>query len=90
MRKHILIFIFLFLVGCTYKGQNLETYLDNPGTIVQDPHFAQYQEKRDELESQYLKKKITYAEYIEQRNKLDDMYAKEVKERDNKINSPDL
>ena len=85
-KKMLLLFLASALVGCTYAGERtLEDYLHDPKTWVQDPHFADYKEKRDELESQYLQKKISYAQYLEQRTALDDKYAQEVQERNEKI-----
>lgn len=87
MRQRIvLLFLLSAVLGCTYAGERtLEDYLSDPKTWVQDPHFANYKEKRDELESQYLQKKISYAQYLEQRTALDDKYAQEVQERNEKI-----
>ena len=75
-------FLVLVLAGCTYKGQDPNTYLDNPQTIIQDPHFTRYKEERDDLEHRYLQKAITFAEYTEKMKELDDKYSKEVQERD--------
>ena len=73
----------LVLFGCTY-GQD---YLDNPVSFIRDPHFSEYKDNRDDLESSYLRKEITYAEYIEQKDKLDLTYTKEIQERDSVIMS---
>ena len=85
MKKIVIFMIVLFLGGCSATQERLTNYLDQPETILQDPHFADYKTKLDELESQYLHKKITYASYLEQKKELDDTYAKEVKERGDKI-----
>lgn len=85
MKKGLLLLCALTLLGCTY-GQD---YLKNPETIIRDPHFSAYKQKRDDLESAYLRKEITYAEYIEQRDRLDEIYAREVQERNAKIMSPE-
>ena len=74
----------VFLAGCTYEG-NLDNFLEDPRSIIQDPHFTDYQEKRDQLESDYLNKKITYVEYVEGMDELDAIYTKEVKERESVI-----
>jgi len=81
IKKSLALIIVLTIFGCSY-GQN---YLKNPESLIRDPHFAEYKEGRDGLESQYLRKEITYAEYIEQRDNLDDKYDKEVKERNEKV-----
>ena len=83
MKKSLLLLSVLVLFGCTY-GQD---YLDNPTSFIRDPHFTEYKNSRDDLESSYLRKEITYAEYIEQKNKVDEQYSKEVQERNSKIMS---
>ncbi len=77
MRKMIIFFLTLFLMGCSY-GEKL---LNEPEAIIKDPHYAQYQEKLDALEKSYLQKEITYAQYLEKKQQLDDIYTKEVRER---------
>lgn len=85
-KKMILLFLVSVLAGCTYAGEReLSDYINEPATIVKDPHFANYKEKLDAIEKEYLEKKITYAQYLEQKTALDDQYTKEVKERDEKI-----
>lgn len=74
------------IAGCTYAGEReLSDYINEPSTIIRDPHFANYKEKLDALEKQYLEKQITYAQYLEQKTVLDDQYNKEVEERNQKI-----
>jgi len=81
MKKAILLISAVVLIGCTYEGEKLSTYLQHPRTFIKDPHFANYKDKRDDLESQYLKKELTYAEYVEKMDELDETYSKEVQER---------
>ena len=82
----MLLFLASAIVGCTYAGEReLRDYINEPATIVQDPHFGNYKEKLDALEKQYLEKEITYAQYLEQKTALDDQYTKEVEERNQKI-----
>lgn len=88
MKRNILFFLMIIgLMGCSVGQEKLETYLENPETILKDPHFAEYQANMDALESEYLAKKITYAEYLERKKELDEKYTKEVKDR-NEIISP--
>ncbi len=90
MKKAVLLFFVALLAGCSYAGQKkLDEYLSDPKTWVKDPHFANYKEQRDALESEYLQKNISYAEYIERRTALDERYAKEVSERNEIISSVD-
>ena len=71
-------FIAFLSLGCADK---LTSYLDDPGTIIQDPHYAEYEKQLQQLEHQYLQKEIDYAQYVEKKSQLDDVYTKEVKER---------
>lgn len=73
MNKIIMGCVLLFAAGCSY--------LDDPKTILKDPHYGAYQEKLNTLESSYLKNEMTYAEYLEKKKEIDDMYGKEVKDR---------
>lgn len=82
----VLLFLVSVLIGCTYAGERtLGDYLQEPTTLVQDPHFGNYKEKRDAIESLYLKKEISYSEYLEQTKELDDQYSREVQQRENII-----
>ena len=82
MKKMIVVLMVFLLMGCADK---LNSYLDNPETIIQDPHYAEYQAQLDALEHKYLQKEISYAEYLEKKSQLDDTYTKEVKERNEVI-----
>lgn len=87
--KKILFAVFItILAGCSAGQEKLKTYLDEPQAILKDPHYADYKEKADTLESSYLKKEITYAEYLEKKKELDENYDKEVQERTDKIILP--
>lgn len=82
----VLLCLVSLLTGCTYAGERtLGDYLQEPATLVRDPHFSNYKEKRDAVESQYLKKEISYSQYLEQTKELDDQYAREVQQRENII-----
>ena len=81
-RLIIVIFLSFILTGCAEK---IRGYLDDPGTLLQDPYFMEYQQGLDNLESQYLRKEITYAEYLERKNRIDEKYAKDVLERQNVV-----
>ncbi len=75
------------MAGCSYEGRGLGSYLNEPSTIIEDPHYSSYKEKKDAMESKYLRKEITYSEYLDETQKLDDMYAQEVDERTKIIDS---
>ena len=87
MKKFIAFLALLICVGCSYEGRTFGDYFDEPGSILRDPHFAKYQEKRDMVESQYLNKKITYAEYKEKLKEIDEKYDREIGERRQIIDS---
>ena len=82
MNKWLVVLLPILVIGCAYEGKSLQSYIDNPGSIVEDPHFADYQEHRDSLESRYLSKEITYAEYKQELEVLDRKYDKEVEQRE--------
>jgi hypothetical protein len=81
MKNIALIVMTVMLFGCAYKGENLETYVDEPANILKDPHYGHYKEERDALESQYLRKEIDYAVYTQKIEELDAKYNKEVDQR---------
>ena len=85
IKKFLVIICALMLFGCSYGNE----YLENPESFIRDPHFTEYKNNRDELESSYLRKEITYAEYIQQRDKLDDKYTEEVQKRNSVIMPPE-
>ena len=87
MKKFIVFLSVILLAGCSYQGKTFGEYFDDPGSIIKDPHYGKYQEKRDMLESQYLTKKITYPEYVEKLKALDENYSREVDERTQIIES---
>ncbi len=89
MKKGMFIFLALFLVGCSdYSGQGaLKDFIVHPESWLQDPHFTEYKEKRDALESAYLRKEITYADYVKQKQELDAKYDAEVNTREGIISS---
>lgn len=73
------------VAGCSYSGRTLQSYFEDPRSFIKDPHFAQYQEKRDTLERKYLNDEISYAEYSLSMDELDETYAGEVQERNSKL-----
>jgi len=81
MKKIVFLILALFLVGCTYEGQSLQDYIQNPRSIIRDPHFTEYKEEREAIESQYLNKELTYAEYVEKMDVLEEQYTRDVQKR---------
>lgn len=76
MKKLISLLSLFFLIGCTSEQIK---------TMATDPHYAQYQDKRDGLEKSYLDGSLNYVDYQKQVQQLDENYTKEVKERENII-----
>lgn len=68
----------LFVTGCSFGVQDM-------GSLIKDPHYAQYQQSLDNLEHEYLQKQISYTEYQQKKKELEDTYAKEVKIREEKM-----
>ncbi|OGX28084.1 MAG: hypothetical protein A2787_04890 [Omnitrophica WOR_2 bacterium RIFCSPHIGHO2_01_FULL_48_9] len=77
MKKYLLILMACFFASCSY--------LNNPETLLQDPHYAAYKDKSDALGHEYLQGKIAYPEYLERKKQLDDNYSQEVQDRNAKI-----
>jgi hypothetical protein len=55
------------LSGCASTGTGSRS-------ILQDPGYLRYQRAVDELDREYLNKKITYVEYKERKQQLDARY----------------
>ena len=81
MRKITGLFLALLIAGCIYGSEDVKK-------LVTDPHFAEYQNNMDELESSYLKGKIKYSEYLNRKKELEAKYSKEVKQRVDIIEAP--
>ncbi len=71
MKNTIVIFsgmLLLLVAGCSTPNAA------RPRLI--DPRYTQYQRNLDDLEREYLHKKITYAEYRERKQQLDEEYSR--------------
>ena len=86
MKRITVLCLVLGLMGCAEKLQNI---IDEPTTLLADPHYANYQQKMDQLEHDYLQKKISYATYVEEKKRLDDKYSSEVREREEVVGIKD-
>ncbi len=82
MKKMLSFCLVFFLLGCAHR---LETYIDDPKTIFQDPLTVNHQDALDKLERQYLHKDITYAEYLERKKQMEEDYSEKVQVRKGKI-----
>ena len=86
----IMVFCFiLFIVGCTYEGTRISTYVNKPRTLLQDPLSVNHQQALDDLENSYLHKEITYAEYVKQKQQLEDDYQGKVQARTEIVENTD-
>ncbi|MCR4337357.1 MAG: hypothetical protein NUV91_06080 [Candidatus Omnitrophica bacterium] len=82
--------VFLFLLcGLAMVFAGCETLLNEPGSLLTDPQFTEYDQKMKEAESSYLKKEITYAEYLEKKKELDQDYNEEANKRKQVIENPE-
>ncbi len=83
MKKFLMLFLVLFLIGCSYAGKEpWHNYLHVPRTWLMDPHFAEYKQARDALELEHIRGGCTYAEYKEKIQQLNKKYEQEVKKRE--------
>jgi hypothetical protein len=88
MKKIFLLLLpVVLLLGCSYEGQKLRTYFESPKAFIKDPHFSDYKEKRDALESQYLSKELNYVDYTKQMTALEDKYSQEIQKRESIISN---
>jgi len=78
MKTLLLVLLCALLAGCS----SANSFLDDPGSILKDPHFAEYQRKEVNLERSYLHGQIDYAEFLERKKQLDEDYARDVQSRD--------
>jgi hypothetical protein len=82
MKKFIVVGFVVMLVGCSY---DMQTYVDKPQTLLEDPLSVGNKKALDALEQSYIKKEISYDEYLKQKSQLEDDYSRQVQERDHLI-----
>ncbi len=87
MNKGMILFC-LILMGCSAGAEKIKHIIENPESIIQDTQFTEYRDQLDQLERDYLKKKITYSEYLEKKKEWEDLYTRQVEERKNIIEQP--
>ena len=81
--KNILAFVVVLLLsssGCS--SQKIMSYMEEPETLLKDPHYEGYKQDLNNLEKDYLDKKIEYAKYLEKRKEIEEKYSKEVQTRE--------
>lgn len=67
--------------GCS----NIESYVEDPSSMLRDPRFTQHEQQMHDLERAYLYKEIPYTEYLEKKKRLEDTYAREIQHRQDTI-----
>ena len=73
------LFLLLSVAGCnSFRSGEIKD-------LVTDPHFTEYQNNMDALESSYLKGEIKYPEYLDKKKKLEDTYTQQQKKQENII-----
>ena len=82
MKRILMILLALGLAGCTFGGEKVKSYLEDPKSFFEDPLSVKHQQRLDDLERQYIRQQITYAQYLEQRRALQEEYAREVQHRE--------
>ncbi len=75
-------FILAVFSGCSAGTERIKTFITDPPSLLQDPHYAQHQTAMNDLEKEYLHKQITYAEYLEKKKQLEEDYTREVQARE--------
>lgn len=89
MKKMLVVLVGVFVAtGCSYEGQSIGSYFEHPTSIIKDPHYSKYQDEKDDLESAYLSKELSYADYVKETEELEDKYSQEVQERTEIILAP--
>ena len=90
MRHFIVLLSIVALFGCSYTEKAIQNYWEKPETLLKDPHFAEYQAKREHLESKHLNQEITYEEYYERLNALEKKYERDIQRREGIVFDHDL
>lgn len=73
MKKFIFCFCLVFVLGCAVQGP-----IKN---IITDQQFAGYKAELEQLEKDYLHKKITYAQYLQEKKRVEEGYQKKIDAR---------
>jgi hypothetical protein len=88
MKNMFILLLVLLASGCAETHQRIDTIVDDPAAILQDPGFANYEQKLNALEKKYLQKEITYAEYLEEKKEIENNYEREVKRQEAQVDDP--
>ena len=83
MKKAVVTLLLLVMIGCS--SEKVQSYLSDPGTLLQDPLSVNHQKALDELEGAYLRKEMTYAEYLQKKKQLEEDYSRAATARKNII-----
>ncbi len=63
----------LFAAGCASQGPIK--------SIIRDQQFSEYKTTLEQLEKDYLKKKLSYAEYLQQKKRVEENYQQKIDAR---------
>ena len=73
MKRYLWVVGLFFIIGCTAS--------EPVQNIIRDKEFASYSETLDQLESDYLQKKISYADYLEKKKNVENNYQQQIDSR---------
>lgn len=74
MNRFVICAGLLFIVGCSSQG----TIKD----IIRDQQFSGYKVELEQLEKDYLQKKISYAEYLDKKKHVEEQYQRKIDTRE--------
>lgn len=81
MKRFIVGVLLLCVCGCAAEGK--------VSNIIRDQHFTEYKQTLDDLERDYLRKKISYADYLEQKKQVEEGYEKQISSRRDVVENQD-
>ncbi len=70
MKRLMVSCVVLFIVGCAAPGP-----IKN---IIRDEQFSGYKMQLEQLEKDYLQKKISYVQYLEDKKRIEEDYQKQI------------
>ncbi len=87
MRCGILFLVCVMLIGsgCSSGERPVQSFIENPPTVLKDTAFTQYQEELNDVESRYLAGEIDYAQYMAEKKEIEHEYDRKVQHRDSII-----
>ncbi len=89
MKNLVMVVLTIMLMGTGCSSQKIMGYIDEPQTILKDPHYEEHKAKLEQLEKSYLAGEMEYDQYLLKKKEMEDEYAKEVQEREAIIRGDD-